>query len=369
MQNINKKILFFLSIFYFISCTNKENKEEYIDSSLIKISTENTLSDFNIDEIADFQSIIPLETTNDNLIGEMTKVILKDSLIVIFDFKMNNVLVFDTEGQFKYKIGSKGNGPKEYVKIYDIYLDKKTDWVYLTDELTKHIQIYNIKGDFISSLSTEYSLISFFPSNEEYWGVIHHQDNEKNNLILMNEKLKTTKKYFSNKMRLPLIPTNYFIENEKDEVFFHYPYNKTIYMINEQDIKPYLTLDFGKISTENIDKNKTFHSTPLLLDVYLHKNHLLFNFSEPLENDGFMVYNCYLSLDTMQPVVFKIFSGFSKEIPIAPLPIIVDMSDGKLIFQIVPEMLPESVFDHLKNTSLNNLTSESNPVLVLYKLH
>ena len=372
MKNIIKGCVFFLCLLGCISCSQTTDKKEINTSQVININTRN-LADFQISEIADFHSIIPLETTDESLIGKISKVFINDSLIVIFDDKINNILVFDTDGNYKYKIGKKGNAPGEYIMINDIYLNMEKGTVQLSDGITKLIQTYDLEGNFItSSKQLEHTFMAFHPFDQGYWGLIHYQDAKKNNLVLTDTELKIKERYFPKKEQLPFVPVNYFVENEKKEVFFHTPYDNTLYKITADAIQPFLTFLFDEkdIKVENIkDRKNPFVDTPLLHDVYLHGKHLLLNFSVPLENDKFMVYNVYLSMDNMHPIVFKTYTGFSKEVPVSPLPSIVDLSDGKLIFQIVPEMLPESLFGNFKNTSLKDLTSESNPVLVLYKLH
>jgi hypothetical protein len=70
--------------------------------------------------------------------------------IFLYENKVG-VLVFNRNGKFLRKIGSKGRGPGEYIYGLDFTVDKKTETVYIND-LTE-IKTYNKEGKFLRSFS------------------------------------------------------------------------------------------------------------------------------------------------------------------------------------------------------------------------
>jgi hypothetical protein len=365
-----KKIYFVLLVLCLASCKEKKKSNGKENDVIPSISVQvKDTQKFNIDSVADFHSVIPLETSDNSLIGNIKKVFLTDSLIVIFDDKINNILTFDYQGNYQYAIGSKGNGPNEYIRITDVFLDPSNNLLYLADGVRKQILQFDIAGNFISSQASEYPLLSFYPFEEGYWGVIHYEDKKRHNLLLMDRELKTKQGYFSSTTRLPLIASNPFSVKENGEAFFHEPYNNVLYRIVGENIEPYLEFIFtGRKNREEVDGKNPFQSTALLLNVHSYKNHLFFQFSEPQEKDALTIRNCYIDLNNLEPVVFAAYDNLCKDIPLPSFSSILALSDSKLVFQIVPGIFPEEMFERFKATSLNDITHESNPVLVLYNL-
>lgn len=68
---------------------------------------------------------IPLETTDESLVGRIKKVIYHDHLFFIYDKSWESVFVFVDDGSFVQKIDRMGNGPGEYVQTMDIDVDEK----------------------------------------------------------------------------------------------------------------------------------------------------------------------------------------------------------------------------------------------------
>lgn len=65
----------------------------------------------------DSVSIISLETKEERLIGEVTKLSHQNNLIYIADNLSKSIFVFDMSGKLQNKIHAVGNGPGEYVNI------------------------------------------------------------------------------------------------------------------------------------------------------------------------------------------------------------------------------------------------------------
>jgi hypothetical protein len=82
-------------------------------------------------DLVDTVEIIPLETTEESLIGQLTKGIIDKEDIFIFDYKLQCLVNFDITGNFIRKIGEKGMGPEDFLEIRDICLSG--DNVYALD--------------------------------------------------------------------------------------------------------------------------------------------------------------------------------------------------------------------------------------------
>ena len=125
--------------------------------------------------------------------------------------------------------------------------------------------------------------------------------------------------------------------------------------------------DFGR--KETVEDINTEVYKGRIHNVHLYGDHLFFSFSHALRNDiPYEGYNCYLSLKNSEINIYTFNIVHDEKTIVSPLPEITNISKGKLIFQIIPGELPETVFNRLKGTSFGNVNSQSNPILVLYNL-
>ncbi len=64
---------------------------------------------------------MPLETKEESLLGEISKIDICDDTIVVLD-KNSNVLLFDPAGNFINRVSQNGNGPEEYVGLNNFFI-------------------------------------------------------------------------------------------------------------------------------------------------------------------------------------------------------------------------------------------------------
>ena len=103
---------------------------------------KNKLSEIPISQFAEDVEFIPLEITDDCLIGDaciVSSITQKD--IFIFDYE--RCYHFDRDGKFLNAIGAKGNGPGEYTKPMKCIVDTLNQWVYFPDHWTGRLLKYD----------------------------------------------------------------------------------------------------------------------------------------------------------------------------------------------------------------------------------
>lgn len=356
---------------------NKERKPMEISVQKIDISNLTTL---DMNEISTLKSIIPIETTDKCLIGQIEKVFVLDSCFIIWDRQSNRVLVFNIDGKYLYDIGKLGQGPKEFTTISYMYVDEDKKNIQIIDNASLKIVTYNSLGKFIDAKPIKHYLYSYYPTNDGYWGVNGHQNEKKYDLIFFNIKQnKISTGYFACKNNLTLLPTNNFTRNEVDkQLIYHYSYSDTVYVIDSLCIKPFLFVDFGKDkntldihSTQFYEKHKSLEYIGRIHNLYMYGDKLFFSFyhihglEKPLDT-----YNVYISLNKGTCIVYQQMNH-TDEIKLSPLPKIIGISNGNLIYQIIPGIIPDNILQkQLKGTQYNNLiTTDSNPILIMYSLN
>ena len=91
-----------------------------IDLDKIKISDNDFLSSTLFKGI----KIIPLETNESCLIGQIHKIRVFDPYILICDLRIGSLFVFGMDGRFIRQIGSIGQGPGEFAQMGDFTIQR-----------------------------------------------------------------------------------------------------------------------------------------------------------------------------------------------------------------------------------------------------
>ncbi|NDV58504.1 6-bladed beta-propeller [Bacteroides sp. 519] len=373
--------IIYICLFLTVSISSCKKKEIVSSDAILgKILIDNKkTSSLDINAIGDFDKIILLETIPESMIGEIEKVFLTDLYIVIWDSKMHRVLCFDFEGNFIRCIGKNGGGPEEYIKIADVYM-KDENCISILDSSTKRIIEYNIIGEYNSSYQLQEYLYSFYPDENGFWGINGYQNDQKYDLIyISSETNKIEAGFFPGNSKIAMRPTNHFVKNEiSNEILFHSQYIDVIYKIESKNVIPWLWIDFGDkrnpytdLTSSNIDVDlASAEFMGHINNLHIYKDNLFFSFHDYHGlSKSYDSYNVYVSLNNMNSIVYQYDIKHSPDLKIQPLPDIVGLSKGKLIYQINPEFLPENIFqEKYAGTQLENITSESNPLLVLYNL-
>lgn len=132
----------------FASCagSSKSTSDENVQSLKIDWTHIKDTVDYS-SMVEDSILMFPLETTDDCLIGEVSKLIFQNNLIYIADNISKSLFVFDISGKLKTKVHAVGNGPGEYVNI-SYFTVHGTDMV-LFDHYIGKFFIYDSSGNFI----------------------------------------------------------------------------------------------------------------------------------------------------------------------------------------------------------------------------
>ena len=161
--------------FLFFSCKNEKNGD--LMEITFDIGQNTTIP---LSEITEEITSIKLELTDESIFNSdmVSKVLLCDSLVFIAE--PNQLLIFDIEGKFVCSIGSKGQGPGEYVSIKDFTFDEKNKIIYILNN-GRQIIGYDLDGNFLKELT----LIS----QSQNGGQILSADYLNNELLLFTESI------------------------------------------------------------------------------------------------------------------------------------------------------------------------------------
>ena len=112
------KYLFWYILFLLMGC-NEINKEVKIVFDVNQGKTG------DVSEVFEDRKIVFLETLEESLLTEVTKIICAEDRIYILDEPANSIVVFDTTGKFISAIRPSGRGPQEYMGISDFTINRE----------------------------------------------------------------------------------------------------------------------------------------------------------------------------------------------------------------------------------------------------
>ena len=148
-----------LMLLFCFSCSSKSGSDA-VGKSDAGLSVTVDLVDYiegeKEDEIAlsglvDSLAYIPLQTPDDLPVDVLLAVKMSSDNIFVMD-RQQKLYRFDSHGRFLNLIGSRGEGPSEYVSAVDFEIDASQDVVYLFDIYRKKIKVYQMSGAFVQDI-------------------------------------------------------------------------------------------------------------------------------------------------------------------------------------------------------------------------
>lgn len=233
------KSLSIVCVLALTNCTSKQNTD-LTQIEIDKIGDGVTVS---TTDVFTNPRIVPLETSEQSLIGTMAKIIVKHNHIYVADSK--GVYKFTNEGKFVARIIKAGRASHEYAMLNDFQIDDD-DNVFVFSMTNNCIYKYDWDANFLSkaeikpfadvnSLAVRFQLVNnenfalyLGPyGNNFYYGVVF-VDSEGNIIGKSIPYTKERKAYFA------MMENMNFSQNEHN-TFFYQRFNDTIYVNDGSD--------------------------------------------------------------------------------------------------------------------------------------
>ncbi len=193
-------IFLILLLITILGCSNKKNVSDNSADTIV-ISMEEKVQDIEELDSTMFYNLeyTVLETNDKCFIGRINKLIVYNDKFYILDkFQAKKVFVFSKDGKFINTVGSLGQGPEEYQQIEDFTINESNGDILILSSLS-NVFIYNNGGEYIeqkslsdnatflnvSSYKNGYIFKNANPNNEEYLIFNYNK-----NLKFLNKSIK-----------------------------------------------------------------------------------------------------------------------------------------------------------------------------------
>ena len=90
--------------------------------------------------------LIRLDNQDEALVSE-SRILASDNYLLVWNNKQNPFKLFDRKGKFLTTIGAYGQGPGEYLNVYDACLDEVNDRIFILPWQSAQLLVYDLKGN------------------------------------------------------------------------------------------------------------------------------------------------------------------------------------------------------------------------------
>lgn len=281
-----KKITFLISLLTLLlgACVDDNVHEKQAEQVWrLDIEESDTLLRHNIE----FMEYLPLESSENSMLFNVDKLILRDDMFYLADFHSNKIVVYDREGALKYVLDKRGEGPQEYLEIKNFTVDSLH--LYTIDNYKHQMNVYNVRnGEFERALKLPFVAwdVEILPDGYFIFTYIPYQigkpnmKQEKYRIFITDKELQVKKKLFKySEGQFDFISRkNYFTLSEQGIAFNTLSSDNLYIFVNKDSIRhiklhinkevPYgKGYDFDEIAEGGYNY---FSRTPIL-----HKNYLI----------------------------------------------------------------------------------------------
>ena len=249
MKSFKSLLCLLVSILFLSNCHNDKKSKEEVPT--LKITSDLMQHKIKFSDLIRDYKFIPLETTDECLIGQVDKIFLKDDKFYIFDSKKTKaILIFSLQGKFIGKISKMGRGPGEFAHAIDFCIEPSTNNIAILDE--NYLKYYKDDGTFVKK-----TLLPYFGEKFEFpdKGHIAFYNREPGQRLIITDTLgKIEKSYFEYIKETIVLLHIPFIQSPKEGLLYLTNLDYTIYKITGNQLSPHFKIDFGNhmFTSENL---------------------------------------------------------------------------------------------------------------------
>lgn len=265
-------IIIIFIIICFCSCNHNRWNQDYIFDKEIKIENPGDVNlTTPLSTIVDKVEIVPLEFSEECMIQEAVKVRIWNKFIYIQD--KISIFIFDINGNYQNKISRFGKGPEEYMRITDFDINKQSGNIYIFDNMLGKLLEYYPNGTFKKEIINGLTGSTFTANNGFFYTYMSQANNQsKYCLNIYDENGNKVKNFIKSNFYETNITNKTILAGTSYDghIPFHMDLDYNIYLLENDQIKPYLKIDFGKYQVDYSFKEKILlnpeSSWKLLLD-------------------------------------------------------------------------------------------------------
>lgn len=278
-----KKILIILLL-----CTACKKDYKKIGELTIDEPIQITLTDLDEKEnLANYVTNFKfLKLKTDLKIIDIDKVVYYSESYYVLDKKASQLMVFNGEGDFINRIGERGNGPGEYLRITDFEIDKEKQQILILSEPNRALFIYGLNGNFVKRLNLDFFVNGFVLSKNNTYVFMSSRVDESYNMLIRTDfdgkRISYNFPFPKNTKILDFVFTG-GLHKQGVSNYFTEPTSSVVYDVQDKII-PLYQFNFGnstwkeenKFDIESFDREIKKHNVSFLRSFYCDTDNVLF---------------------------------------------------------------------------------------------
>ena len=145
-------------------------------------------------------TIVPLETNDSVLIGEIDKVIFYETRLYVATFSPEQaVYIFNLQGKLLHKISRKGRGAEEYLQLSDMFIDSRNRTLNLLSRIDEKLLVFDVdEYRLVKTIRLPKAFVKMVSLENGYIGYMGNYSQDKNqpyNLWAMNSRYEIESQY------------------------------------------------------------------------------------------------------------------------------------------------------------------------------
>ena len=192
-----------------------------------------------VPSISEVKAIV-LETNDTNLVGAISKVLVRNNHIYIFDRNNGKISIFSIDGRHLSTIDKRGAGPQEYILPIDMDVDINGN-IYIADASRRNVVVYTPNGNFIKKIEVGriFTGLGIIDENNIWLANVSEESNLNVKLAffdVINKKINTVcSAKVDGEIELPMFsPSPFFRSGEK--LYFYDRFSPYCFSLNNNGI-------------------------------------------------------------------------------------------------------------------------------------
>ena len=187
----------FLAFTLIVACSQQENNNKITyepDKKTLEIDISKSItSNETFLEKIKITKILFLNGEDENFVTSARKIIEKNSLLYILDYKSKKLSIFNNEGNYVGQIGSKGRGPGEYTSIVDFVILDNGNIVTVGQQ---GLMLYDKNGDHLFTKGNIYPTHICKLGANKFAGFMGCNERDSSNLFVFDSELEKIDEFF-----------------------------------------------------------------------------------------------------------------------------------------------------------------------------
>ena len=247
--NFMRHILLFFLFFLFYGC----KLEQSVNGAVYNIDLD-SLERTTVPQLSSLRYVF-LETNEHSLINNINRLFYCNQKIYLFDDRSKQILCFDDNGKFLFKIHSVGQGPGEYLYPVDMDVDNNGD-IYINDPVSKRIMRYK-NGDKNKSEIipiNKRALDFFIMPHSVYFSRVHNKESFLSSLVSMNLDTNENRIWsecdWDKKNEIPY-SSKHYIFRSGETAFYYERFHPVVYKIDNDSVYEFVDFYSSGIPTKS----------------------------------------------------------------------------------------------------------------------